>query len=310
MQLFPRRSLHSHTHFRLLWLQMPHIPGSDVAGVVAKVGVRTRGFSIGDRVAVNPGLSCGKCEFCRRGEESLCAEFKILGEHVPGACAECVRVPAKNLFKIPPRLEIEEAAAAPLTFLTAWRMLKSRAGLRKGHQVLINGAGSGVSIAAIQIAKYLGAKVFVTSRSAEKLQRAKKLGADILINTTKEKFDEVVWRETRKRGVDVVVDHIGPATWPQSLRSLKRDGKMVVCGATSGPVAQVDIRSLYWRQVSIIGSTMSSQQEFRDVMRLVAQGKLKPVVDRVLPMRKAGEAHKIMEKGEQFGKIVLVPDWV
>ncbi len=290
-----------------LKLAMPHVPGSDGAGVVSKIGRKVKGLIEGDRVTVNPGLSCGACEFCKLGEESLCVEFKILGEHVQGTCAEFVKVPARNLYKIPASLGFEEAAAAPLASLTAWRMLVSRAGLKQGQDVLINGAGSGVSVAAIQIAKNIGARVFVTSRSDEKLEKAKKLGADVLINLTKERFDEVVWRETKKRGVDVVLDHIGPATWPQNFRSLARDGKMVVCGATSGPKAEVDIRSLYWRQFSIIGSTMSSRKEFEAVMDLVAQGKLKAVIHKVMPMSETRIAHEIMEKGEQFGKLVLMP---
>ncbi len=292
-----------------LKLDMPHVPGSDVAGVVAKLGSRVRGYRVGDRVTVNPGLSCGKCEFCRRGQESLCVDFKIIGEHVQGTCAEFVKVPARNLFRIPSKMRFEEAAAAPLTFLTAWRMLATRAGLKRGQDVLVHGAGSGVTIAAIQIAKHVGARVFVTSRDDGKLRRARQLGADVLINTTRERFDEVVWRETGKRGVDVVLDHVGPATWPQNLRSLTRDGKMVVCGATSGPTAQVDIRSLYWRQVSIIGSTMSSQKEFRDVMSLVVKKRLTPIIHEVMPMSRARKAHEILERGQQFGKIVLVPQW-
>ncbi len=290
-----------------LKLTMPHVPGSDGAGVVSSIGWKVKGLIDGDRVALNPGLSCGTCEFCRRGEESLCVEFKILGEHVRGTCAEFVKVPAKNLFKIPPSLGFEEAAALPLASLTAWRMLVTRAGLKQGQDVLINGAGSGVSVAAIQIAKHIGARVFVTSRSDEKLEKAKELGADMLINLTKERFDEVIWRETKKRGVDVVLDHVGPATWPQSLRSLAKGGKIVVCGATSGPKAEIDIRSLYWRQFSIIGSTMSSQKEFEAMMGLVVQGKLKPVIDRVMPMSETRKAHEILEKGEQFGKLVLTP---
>jgi len=292
-----------------LKLDMPHVPGSDVAGVVAKLGSRVKGYRVGDRVTVNPGLSCGKCEFCRKGHESLCVDFKILGEHVQGTCAEFVKVPARNLFRIPSKMRFEEASAAPLTFLTAWRMLATRAGLKRGQDVLVHGAGSGVTIAAIQIAKHVGARVFVTSRDDRKLKRARQLGADVLINTTRERFDEVVWRETRKRGVDVVLDHVGPATWPQSLRSLARDGKMIVCGATSGPTAQVDIRSLYWRQASIIGSTMSSQEEFRDVMSLVVKKRLIPIIHEVMPMSRARKAHEILERGEQFGKIVLVPQW-
>ena len=294
---------------RGLKLDMPHVIGTDVAGVVAGVGRRVRGFRTGDRVVVNSGLSCGRCEFCRAGEESLCPEFRILGEHVDGGCAEFVSVPARNLHKIPARLKFEDAAAASLTFLTAWRMLVTRAGVRRGDTALIHGAGSGVSVAAVKIAKYKGAKVLVTSRSEWKLRRAREIGADVLINSARRMFDEEVWRLTGRKGVDVVVDHVGPATWPQSLRSLKRDGRMVVCGATTGPIAEVDVRQLFWRQLGIIGSTMASQKEFEAVMRLVGQGRLKPVIHAVMPMSKAREANEILEADEQFGKIVLVPDF-
>ena len=294
---------------RGLKLDMPHVIGTDVAGVLAGVGRRVKGFRTGDRVVVNSGLSCGRCEFCRVGEESLCPEFRILGEHVDGGCAEFVAVPARNLYKIPARLKFEDAAAASLTFLTAWRMLVTRAGVRRGDTVLIHGAGSGVSVAAVKIAKYKGAEVLVTSRSEWKLRRAREIGADVLINSARRMFDEEVWRLTGRRGVDVVVDHVGPATWPQSLRSLKRDGRMVVCGATTGPIAEVDVRQLFWRQLGIIGSTMASQKEFEAVMRLVGQGRLKPVIHAVMPMSKAREANEILEADEQFGKIVLVPDF-
>ncbi len=290
-----------------LKLRMPHIPCSDVAGIVVKTGAKVKGIKAGDRVVANPGISCGGCEFCRTGQESLCVDFKILGEHVPGTCAEFVGVPAENLYKMPESISFEVAAAAPLTFLTAWRMLVSKARVEKGQDVLIQGAGSGVSIAAIGIAKHLGARVFVASRNATKLRKAVSIGADVTINSSKKKFDEEVWRLTRRRGVDVVVDHVGPATWTQSLRSLTRGGKMVVCGATSGPSAEVNIRQLYWRQVSIIGSTMSSQKEFRDVMGLVAQGRLRPVIDTVLPVSEIREANAMLERGGQFGKIVIEP---
>lgn len=293
---------------RGLELEMPHVIGTDAAGIVARLGSRVRDFRVGDRVVVNAGLNCGKCEYCRSKQESLCVDFRILGEHVNGGCAEFVAVPAGNLFRIPPSLSFEDAAAASLTFMTAWRMLVGRAGVTKGDNVLIHGAGSGVSIAAIRIAKYKGARVFVTSRSDEKLRRAKKIGADVLINSVRSKFDEEVWRLTKRRGVDIVVDHVGPATWPQSLRSLKKGGKMVVCGATTGPITEVDVRQVFWRQVSIIGSTMASRKEFEDVMRLVSRGKLRPVIHAVLPMSRAREANEILEKDEQFGKIILVPD--
>jgi NADPH:quinone reductase-like Zn-dependent oxidoreductase len=288
-----------------LKLPLPHIPGSDVAGVIAEIGANVAGLQVGQRVAINPGLSCGHCEFCVAGEESLCSEFKILGEHTSGGAAEFVRVPAVNVLPIPDALSFEQAAAAPLVFLTAWRALISRARLRVGEDALILGAGAGVSTAAIQIAKKAGARVFVTSSSDEKLRKAKELGADVLLNYKTQEWDREVFAATNRRGVDVVFESVGAATWAKSIRSLKRGGRMVVIGATSGPNPQEEIRQIFWKQIEIIGSTMSNQREFREVMNLVFRGELKPVIDVVLPLERAREAHARLEQGEQFGKIVL-----
>ncbi len=288
-----------------LKLPLPHIPGSDVAGVIAEMGANVAGLTVGQRVTINPGLSCGRCEFCIAGEESLCPEFKILGEHTTGGAAEFVRVPAVNVLPIPDTLSFEQAAAAPLVFLTAWRALISRARLRAGEDALILGAGAGVSTAAIQIAKKAGARVFVTSSSDEKLRKAKELGADVLLNYATQEWDREVFKATDRRGVDVVFESVGAATWAKSIRSLKRGGRMVVIGATSGPNPQEEIRQVFWKQIDILGSTMSNQREFREVMRLVFRGELKPVIDVVLPLERAREAHARLEKGEQFGKIVL-----
>jgi len=288
-----------------LKLSMPHIPGSDVSGVIAEVGANVSELKVGQRVAVNPGLSCGHCEFCIAGEESLCAEFKILGEHLTGGAAEFVRVPAVNALPMPDSISFEQAAAASLVFLTAWRALISRARLRAGEDVLILGAGAGVSTAAIQIAKHAGARVFVTSSSDDKLQKAKQIGADVLINYSTQEWDREVFKATNKRGVDVVFESVGAATWLKSIRSLKRGGRMVVIGATTGPHPQEEVGYIFWKQIEIIGSTMASQSEYRQVMKLVFRGDLKPVVDVVMPLERAREAHARLEKGEQFGKIVL-----
>jgi NADPH:quinone reductase-like Zn-dependent oxidoreductase len=263
---------------------------------------------VGQRVAVNPGLSCGQCEFCLGGEQSLCAQFSILGEHRTGGAAEFVSVPAVNAFPIPDSFPFEKAAAAPLVFLTAWRALISRAQLREGEDVLILGAGSGVSTAAVQIAKKAGARVLVTSSSDEKLQKAQAIGADILINYKTQEWDREVWTRTNKRGVDVVLDSVGQATWLKSIRSLTRGGRLVTVGATSGPNPQEEIRQIFWKQLQIIGSTMSNQREFRQVMRLILRGDLEPIIDVVWPLERAREAHARLEKGEQFGKIVLTVD--
>ncbi len=288
-----------------LKLMMPHIPGSDVSGVIAEVGANVSELKVGQRVAINPGLSCGHCEFCIAGENSLCAEFKILGEHLTGGAAEFVRVPAVNALPMPDSVSFEQAAAASLVFLTAWRALISRARLRAGEDVLILGAGAGTSTAAIQIAKRAGARVFVTSSSDEKLQKAKQIGADVLINYSTQEWDREVFKRTDKRGVDVVFESVGAATWLKSIRSLKRGGRMVVIGATTGPRPQEEIGYIFWKQIEIIGSTMASQREFRDVMKLVFRGELKPIIDVVMPLERAREAHARLEKGEQFGKIVL-----
>jgi NADPH:quinone reductase-like Zn-dependent oxidoreductase len=288
-----------------LKLTLPHIPGADVAGEVAKLGSEVTGFEAGDRVVANPGLSCGHCEFCLAGEDSLCSDYKILGEHVPGTYAEYVAVPARSLLSIPVDMDWPPAAAAPLVFMTAWRLLITRAAIRPGEDVLILGAGSGVSTAAIQIAKLAGCTVYTTSSSDAKLKRAKELGADVVINYKDMPWGKAVWELTGKRGVDVVLDHVGEATFKDSVRALRKGGRLVVPGATTGAMAQLDLRYLFWRQLSVLGSTMASQREFEEVMKLVFMGRLKPVVDRIFPLREAAAAHAYLEKAEQFGKVVL-----
>ncbi len=288
-----------------LKLTLPHVLGCDAAGEVAEVGSDVMGLEIGDRVVANPGVSCGRCEFCRAGDQPLCAEYRILGEHMPGAYAEYVALPARNLLRIPVDMAYETAAAAPLVYMTAWRLLVSRARIRPGEDVLILGAGSGVSTAAIQIAKLSGCTVYTTSSSDEKLKRAQALGADVLVNYATTPWSKAVWELTGKRGVDVVLDHVGASTLKDSIRSLRKGGRIVIPGATSGPLVEVDLRYLFWRQVSILGSTMANQSEFEEVMKLVFMGRLKPVVDKVFPLEKAREAHEYLAKGAQFGKVVL-----
>lgn len=288
-----------------LKLPMPHILGSDAAGVIAEAGANASDWRVGQRVTFNPGLSCGRCEFCRMGEESLCAQFGIIGEHSAGSAAEFVRVPVRNVLPIPDDFPFESAAAAPLVFLTAWRALISRAKVRAGEDVLILGAGAGTSTAAIQIAKKAGARVFVTSSSDEKLQKAKALGADVLINYKTQEWDREVFVQTNRRGVDVVFESVGAATWLKAIRALRRGGRLVTIGATSGPNPQEEIRQIFWKQIDILGSTMSNQREFREVMKLVLRGELKPVIDVVMPLERAREAHERLARGEQFGKIVM-----
>jgi len=288
-----------------LKLNLPHILGADGAGHVEAVGSDVTDLEVGDRVVINPGISCGHCEYCLQGEDALCADYRIVGEHLPGTYAERVAVPAQNALKIPTDLTFEAAAASPLVFMTAWRMLVGRAHVRPGEDVLILGAGSGLSTAAIQIAKLAGCTVFTTSSSDDKLQRAKALGADVLVNYKQMPWSKAIWELTGKRGVDVIVDHVGVTTFKDSMRTLRRGGRIVVPGATTGPVLELDARYLYWRQLSVLGSTMANRREFEEVMKLVFMGRLKPVVDRVFPLERAREAHEYLDRGEQFGKIVL-----
>ena len=288
-----------------LKLTLPHILGSDGAGHVAEVGSDVTDLEVGDRVVMNPGISCGRCEYCLKGEDSECVEYKILGEHLPGTYAEKVAIPARNALKIPTDMGFEAAAAAPLAFMTAWRMLVTRAKVRPGEDVLILGAGSGVSTAAIQVAKLAGCTVFVTSSSDEKLQKAKALGADVLVNYNVMPWSKAIWELTGRRGVDVIVDHVGAATFKDSVRTLRKGGRVVVSGATTGPILELDARYLFWRQLSVLGSTMANQREFEEVMKLVFMGRLTPIVDRVFPLDQARAAHEYLGRGEQFGKVVL-----
>lgn len=286
---------------------LPHIGGSDIAGMVEEVGEGAEGLEPGTRVLVNPSLYCGECEWCLRGEESLCVRYRILGEHTDGGFAEYVSVPAGNVMPIPDDLDFETAAAVPLVFQTAWRGLKGRGRLQAGETVLILGGSGGVSTAAIQIARHLGARVFAVTSGPENVRRVQELGADLAIDRLESDFSGVVWEATQKRGVDLVFDGIGEAVWPNALRSLARDGRLVTYGATTGPRGQVDIRIVFWKQLRIIGTTMSNRAEFEEVMSLVFQGKLKAVIDVVWPLERAREAHERLEAGDQFGKIVLTP---
>jgi NADPH:quinone reductase-like Zn-dependent oxidoreductase len=285
---------------------MPHIGGSDVAGTVDTLGDGVGGWLPGDRVVVNPSLWCGECEWCRAGDEPLCLRYRILGEHTQGGFAEHVVVPARNLYRIPDAVPFPTAAAAPLAFLTAWRGLTTRARLRPGESVLVTGASGGVATAAIQIAKRLGAVVYAVT-SAPWVERVYGLGADAVFDRTVSDYSREIWQATGKRGVDVVFDSVGEATFQQNLRSLARAGRLVAYGATTGPKGEADIRLVFWKQLEILGTTMSNQAEFREVMDRVFRGELEPVVDVVWPLDRAAEAHARLEAGEAFGKIVLEP---
>lgn len=290
-----------------LELAMPHVGGSDIAGVVEATGEGVAGWASGDRVVVNPALWCERCEWCARGEHSLCRSFRIIGEHVAGGTAEKVAVPARNLYRLPEGVGFEEAAAVPLVFQTAWRALIGRGRLRPGERVLVTGASGGVSTAAIQIAKLAGATVYAVTSGPENVRRVRELGADLVVDRLEEDFSRRVWTETEKRGVDLVLDGAGESVWEGCLRVLARGGRLVTYGATTGPQGRIDIRQLFWRQLEVVGSTMASRGEFEEAMELVFSGRLRAVVDEVLPLDRIREAHRRLESGEAFGKLVLVP---
>jgi NADPH:quinone reductase-like Zn-dependent oxidoreductase len=282
----------------------PHILGSDGAGIVEAIGAEVTGIRPGDRVMINPGIACNRCDACRAGDHPLCRGYRILGEHLEGTCAEYVVVPAANAVPFGTTFSWAEAAAFPLATLTAWRMLTTRARLRAGETVLIWGIGGGVSLAALQIAKLIGARTIVTSGTDAKLEVAKRLGADVLLNHR----DLDVAREVRSltgSGADVVVDSVGESTWEASLRALRPMGRLVTCGATSGPNVALDIRRLFWFQWSILGSTMGNHREFREIVSLAERGLLRPPVDSVRPLAEGRSAFERMAAGTQIGKLVL-----
>ena len=288
-------------------LPKPHVGGCDVSGIVESYGPDASGPAVGTRVAIDPGLTAKEDEWTRRGEDSLSPGYSILGEHSTGGAAEYLVVPTQNLLPLPDHVTHEAAAAVSLAGLTAWRMLVHRAGLKSGESLAVVGAGGGVNSIAIQIAKYLGATVFAITSSADKMQQAQDMGADFAINYKTQDWSRAVFVATGKRGVDVVVDNVGQATWMQSIRALARGGRLVTVGNTSGHEATIDVRYVWAKQISLIGSTMGSHQDYRDLMQLVFDGALKPVIDRVMPLSQGRTAHEILERGEQFGKIVLIP---
>lgn len=286
-------------------LTPPWIVGSDGAGIVEAVGGEVTSVRPGDHVILNPGISCRSCEYCLDGEHSLCVRFGIMGEHHPGTMSELRVVPEANVRAIPAAIPFAQAAAYPLATLTAWRMLVTRAAVRAGDEVLIWGVGGGVALAALAIAKALGARVWVTSGSDDKLARAQSLGADVLLNHATTDVAKEVRARTGKRGVDVVVDSVGAATWGRSLGALGKRGRLVTCGGTSGPTVETDVRRLFWNQWTILGSTMGNDAEFSAVARELADGRLGAVVDSVHPLDRAADAYARLQSGEQFGKVVV-----
>jgi NADPH:quinone reductase-like Zn-dependent oxidoreductase len=288
--------------------RFPHVLGADGAGVVDAVGPGVRAVRPGDRVMINPGVADYTCAFCRAGEESLCVNYRLLGEHLPGTLAQYVVVPEQNLAVVPtltPELGWAEAAAFSLVTLTAWRMVATRARVREGETVLVWGIGGGVSLAAMRIAKLLGARVVVTSSSDRKLEAARALGADLALNHRSAAVAREVRAFTGGRGADAVIETVGAATWNESLRALCRGGRLVTCGATTGPAVQLDLRRLFWHQWSILGSTMGNLAEYREIVRRLGAGELRPIVDRVFPFTEARAALERLERGDQLGKIVV-----
>jgi NADPH:quinone reductase-like Zn-dependent oxidoreductase len=286
----------------------PYILGGDGAGIVSAIGDGVTDFAVGDRVVINGTLSCGECDMCRAGQDNLCRNGGVLGEtETRGTYAETIVLPARNFLRISETLSFEEAAAASLVFLTAYHSLFTKGNLQPGESVLVLGAGGGANTASIQLAHMVGAKVMVVGSTDEKLAKAQELGADVVINRNTEDWGKAVYKLTEKRGVDVVVDNVGEATWMGSLRSLARGGRMLVVGNTSGYEVQMDSRYIFGKHLSVLGSSMGTQADFKRVMGLVSNGKVKSVVGAVLPLTDAAKAHTMLEEGAVSGKIVLTP---
>ena len=298
LDLWERRGLEKGT------VPMPHISGSDIAGTV--IASAAPGIASGRRVMLQPGVSCGRCIACLSGRDNECPQYGVLGSMGrQGGYAELVAVPVQNLVSIPDDLDFVQAAAFPLTFVTAWHMLMTRGELKRGEDVLVLAAGSGVGQAAVQIASLHGARVFATAGSDEKLEKARSLGAFEVINHHTQDIAEEIRRLTNRRGVDVVIEHVGEATWTAALRSLARGGRLVTCGATTGWNGPVDLRVLFVKQLSLLGSFMGTKGELLRAARFFFAGQLKPVIDRTYPLAEAAEAQRRLEASEQFGKIVL-----
>lgn len=286
----------------------PWVMGGDAAGVVDSVGADVTGLAPGDHVVVNPGVSDRTCEYCLEGEHSLCVRYKLLGEHLPGTCAEYIVVPAVNVWRVPPDTQWDAAAALPLAALTAWRMVVTRAAVTPDDLVLIWGIGGGVALMALQIAKHIGARVWVTSGTDTKLERARALGADEAFNYRTQDVAREVRARTGKRGADVVIDNVGQATWSQSLLALGKRGRLVTCGATSGPIVETDLRRMFWNQWTLMGSTMGNDREFEAMLGAFTAGHIAPALDSVFRLEHGKTAFERLASGEHFGKIVILMD--
>jgi len=292
----------------MLRVRLPFTLGQDIAGEVAAVGPSAEAPPAGTRVLVNPGVSCGRCERCLSGADNLCARYQLIGKNLPGGYADFVKVPTQNLVPLPPDLSFVTAACLPAVFITTWNMIFDQAKLESGEWILIQAGGSGVGSAAIQLARLVGANIITTAGSDEKLEKAKALGAHHGINYKTHDFLHEVRRITKKRGVDVVIEHIGEDVWERSLLCLATGGRLVTCGATSGYLPKTNLRHVFFRNLQILGATSGSKTLLFRIIQLVHEGKLQPVLDRALPLQEAREAHRLLEGRQQFGKLVLVPD--
>jgi NADPH:quinone reductase-like Zn-dependent oxidoreductase len=299
MDLWVRRGL------PFLRLRFPFILGMDIAGEVAAVGSQRDTHLLGSRVVVNPGVSCGRCERCLSGWDNLCSQYRLIGEQVPGGYAQLMKVPVQNVVPLPPKVPFEVAACLPVVFITAWNMVFDKARLQAGEWVLVHAGGSGIGSAAIQLARLVGTNIITTAGSDEKVAKALELGADFGINYQSKDFLHEVRRITKKRGVDVVVEHIGGEVWERSLLCLAVGGRLVSCGATAGYQPKTDLRHVFFRNLKILGATMGCKAWLVNIVRLVQEGKLQPVLDRVMPLKHVREAHQLMEQRQHFGKLVL-----
>jgi len=288
-------------------VKLPHINGSDVSGDIIEVGEYITDLKPGQRVLLTPMTFCNYCPACTAGQQNFCPQFTVLGYMNDGGNAEYIAVQRVNVLPIPAELTYDEAASVPLVFVTAWHMLVSRCHLKPGDTVLVLGGGSGVGSAAIQICKLFNARVIATAGDEAKLEKSRELGADYVINHYQQKIGDEVRKITNKAMCDIVFEHVGKATWTESMKSLKPGGQIVTCGATTGPEASFDIRFLFARQLSFLGSFMGTMGDFHEVMKHIFSGKLKPVVDKSFPLREARAAHERLEKSEQFGKVILNP---
>lgn len=288
-------------------IPLPRILGADISGEVAAVGDMVAGVKSGDRVLLSPGTSCGRCPHCLAGDDNLCRDYRVFGSSPDGGYAEFVKAPGNSVLPIPGKLSFDEAAAVPLVFVTAWHMLMNRAKFRPGETVLVLGAGSGVGSAAIQVVKLFHGRVIATAGNDAKLAKARELGADEVINHNTQDISAEVKRLTDRRGVDVAFEHVGVATWKHAFSSLTTNGRLVTCGATTGYDAGIDLRYLFNKHLSVLGSFMGRKDELAAALQFIGQGKLRAVVDRAFPLSEARQAHEYMENREQFGKVILHP---